>query len=99
MIERIWSDLPSFRAVEFSGGMNIVLADTNADSEETESTNGLGKSTLLRIIHFCLGSDLARDKTLSHPDLHGVTFSLSFGSDDFEFTVHRNTAGKVDRRR
>ena len=40
--------------------MNVVLADTNADSEETEGTNGLGKSTLLRIMHFCLGSDLAR---------------------------------------
>lgn len=92
MIRRIWSDLPTFRAVEFSQGMNIVLADTNADSEETESTNGLGKSTLLRIIHFCLGSDLARDKTLSHPDLHGVTFSLSFASGDLEFEVHRNTA-------
>jgi uncharacterized protein YydD (DUF2326 family) len=92
MIRRIWSDLSTFRAVEFSDGMNIVLADTNADSEETESTNGLGKSTLLRIIHFCFGSDLAKDKTLSHPDLHGVTFSLSFRSDDFEFEVHRNTA-------
>lgn len=92
MIRRIWSDLPTFRAVEFSDGMNIVLADTNADSEETESTNGLGKSTLLRIIHFCLGSDLARDKTLSHPDLQGVTFSLKFASGDVQFDVHRNTA-------
>lgn len=72
--------------------MNIVLADTNADSDETESTNGLGKSTLLRIIHFCFGSDLSRDKTLSHPDLHGVTFSLSFASGDLKFDVHRNTA-------
>lgn len=92
MINKIWSDLPTFRTVEFSEGMNIVLADTNADSEETESTNGLGKSTLLRIIHFCFGSDLARDKTLSHPDLHGVTFSLSFCSDDLEFIVHRSTS-------
>lgn len=92
MIRRIWSDLPTFRAVEFSDRMNIVLADTNADSEETESTNGLGKSTLLRIIHFCLGSDFARDKTLSHPDLHGVTFSLSIASSELGFEVHRNTA-------
>lgn len=92
MIRRIWSDLPTFREVKFGAAMNIVLADTNADSEETESTNGLGKSTLLRIIHFCLGSDLGKDKTLSHPDLNGVTFSLAFDSTDFGFTVHRNTA-------
>jgi len=92
MIKRIWSDLATFRAVSFEPGMNIVLADTNADSEETESTNGLGKTTLLRIVHFCLGADLNRDRTLSHPDLSGVTFSLEFGDADLACVVHRNTA-------
>lgn len=72
--------------------MNVVLADTNADSEETESTNGLGKTTLLRIIHFCLGGDFGKDRTLSHPDLHGTTFSLAFKQSDISFEVHRNTA-------
>jgi uncharacterized protein YydD (DUF2326 family) len=92
MIIRIWSDLPSFRAVSFEDGMNVVLADTNADSDETESTNGLGKTTLLRIIHFCLGSDLAKDRCLSHPDLHGVTFGLEFATPGFVCTVERSTA-------
>lgn len=92
MIKRIWSSLPSFRPVAFSPTMNIVLADTNADSIETESTNGLGKSTLLRIMHFCLGSDFSKDRTLSHPDLHGVTFSLEFDESDIDCVVHRNTA-------
>lgn len=92
MIKRVWSDLSTFRSVNFSGGMNIVLADTNADSEETESTNGLGKTTLLRIIHFCLGSDFRREKTLSHPDLSGVTFYLEFCIDGTDFQISRNTA-------
>src|SRR3546814_18912762 len=73
-------------------GMNIVLADTNADSEETESTNGLGKTTLLRIIHFCLGSDFRREKALSHPDLAGVTFYLEFRIEETNYQVSRNTA-------
>src|SRR3546814_4335271 len=72
--------------------MNIVLADTNADSEETESTNGLGKTTLLRIIHFCLGSDFRREKALSHPDLAGVTFYLEFRIEETNYQVSRNTA-------
>lgn len=92
MITKIWSDLPTFRAVEFGPTMNVVLADTNADSEETESTNGLGKTTLLRIIHFCLGSDFAKERTLSHPDLYRVTFSLAFRERGISFEVHRNTA-------
>ena len=92
MIKRIWSDLATFRSVNFAGGMNIVLADTNADSEETESTNGLGKTTLLRIIHFCLGSDFRREKTLSHPDIVGVNFYLEFCIDETDYQVSRNTA-------
>lgn len=92
MITKIWSDLSTFRTVKFGNEMNIVLADTNADSEETESTNGLGKTTLLRIIHFCLGGDFAKDRTLSHPDLNGTTFSLAFQEREISFEVHRNTA-------
>jgi uncharacterized protein YydD (DUF2326 family) len=70
----------------------VVLADTTEDSKETESTNGLGKTTLIRIIHFCLGSDLARDKALNHPDLAGVTFGLDLQVGGALVTVSRNTS-------
>jgi uncharacterized protein YydD (DUF2326 family) len=92
MIRRVWSDLASFKEATFEGGFNVVLADTSEDSTETESTNGLGKTTLLRIIHFCLGSELARDKTLSHPDLKGVTFGLDLEVDGKIASVSRNTS-------
>lgn len=92
MILRVWSDLASFREVSFEAGFNVVLADRTADSEETESTNGLGKTTLLRIIHFCLGSDQARDKVLSHPKLKNVTFSLDLLYNGKTATVSRNTS-------
>lgn len=97
MILRVWSDLPTFREVTFGPAMNIVLADRGADSEETESTNGLGKTTLLRIIHFCLGSDISRDKVLSHPDLTGVRFGIDLVVDDTRHSVSRatNTPGIV----
>jgi uncharacterized protein YydD (DUF2326 family) len=92
MIGRVWSDLASFKEAKFEDGFNVVLADTSEDSTETESTNGLGKTTLLRVIHFCLGSDLARDKTLSHPDLSGVTFGLDFEIDGRVVSASRNTS-------
>ena len=50
MIRRVWSDLPTFNTVAFEAGFNVVLAETAEDSKETESTNGLGKTTLVRII-------------------------------------------------
>jgi uncharacterized protein YydD (DUF2326 family) len=95
MILRVWSDLDTFREVSFQSGLNMVLADKTDDSEETESTNGLGKTMLIRIIHFCLGSDLARDKALSHPKLKGVTFGLDLLYEGSEVSASRNTAAPL----
>src|SRR5580704_17522036 len=92
MIRRVWSDLATFKEARFDAGFNVVLADTAEDSKETESTNGLGKTTLIRIIHFCLGNDLARDKALNHPDLAGVTFGLDLQTGEALVTVYRNMA-------
>lgn len=92
MIRRIRSDLVSFRAVEFQAGMNVVLADQAKDADETESTNGLGKTTLIRIIQFCLGSELNRDKVLNHPELLNTTFMMDFVVGGIDQTVARNTS-------
>jgi uncharacterized protein YydD (DUF2326 family) len=92
MLKRIRSSLPSFNEVPLTGGMNVILADRAKDSEETESTNGLGKSTLVRIIHFCLGSDFSREKVLDHPELKGVIFYLDFEWNGIDCTIARSTA-------
>jgi len=91
MITNIRSSLDDFRTGSFVAGMNIVLADTAEDADETESTNGLGKTTLIRITQFCLGGDVARDKVLSHPDLNGVSFGMTFVWGGLEIEVDRKT--------
>jgi uncharacterized protein YydD (DUF2326 family) len=91
MITRIYSSLPTFREITLTSGMNVILADRADDSEETESTNGLGKTTLLRIIHFCLGSDLGRDKVLTHPKLKDVTFGITVFYDGTSIDIQRST--------
>jgi uncharacterized protein YydD (DUF2326 family) len=92
MIIRVWSDLATFREVAFEDEMNVVLADRGQDSDENESTNGLGKTTLLRIIQFCLGSDSARDRVLTHPDLADVTFGIDLKLEDKVYSLKRNTS-------
>ncbi|MBZ9737164.1 DUF2326 domain-containing protein [Mesorhizobium sp. CA18] len=91
MITEVRSDLPDFRTAHFEPGMNIVLAEIAADSTEHESTNGLGKTTLIRIIHFCLGGSIARDRVLSHPALAGVSFGLTFTHEGRDIRVDRRT--------
>jgi uncharacterized protein YydD (DUF2326 family) len=56
MIHAVRCDHPSFNTVHFKSGFNIVLADKTSQSSIKDSRNGLGKSLLIEIIHFCLGS-------------------------------------------
>jgi uncharacterized protein YydD (DUF2326 family) len=72
--------------------MSVVLANRSKDSDENESTNGLGKTTLLRIMTFVIGSDLSRDKVLSHPDLAGVEFGIDLELAGKIYSAGRNTS-------
>ena len=55
MIYEVSSSSPTFRTVRFTDGVNIVVADKGEKSSINNSRNGLGKTTLIEIIHFCLG--------------------------------------------
>ncbi len=55
MILRVRANREEFNQVSFSEGFNVVVADITKQSTEKDSRNGLGKTTLLNIIHFCLG--------------------------------------------
>lgn len=57
MLRRIYANNIGFKAIEFEAGLNIILADRKKESSQKDSRNGLGKTTLLRIINFCLGGD------------------------------------------
>jgi uncharacterized protein YydD (DUF2326 family) len=92
MIRRITSSLSTFKSVEFAPGFNVVLADRTMDSTKKDTRNGLGKSTLVDTIHFCLGGSLSRATSrLAHPKLSGYIFSLDLDLDGRSLTVSRRT--------
>ena len=64
MITKVRSNMPSFREISFEPGFNVVLADRTKEATKTDSRNGLGKITLLDIIHFCLGSGTRKNQGL-----------------------------------
>lgn len=57
MIYSISCDQPSCKAIEFKPGFNVILAERTKEATNRDSRNGLGKSTLIEIIHFCLGGN------------------------------------------
>ncbi|WP_428055552.1 DUF2326 domain-containing protein [Candidatus Avelusimicrobium fimicolum] len=83
----------SFKTIVFKPGINIILGKmVSQDSQDTY--NGVGKTLLLRLIHFCLGSQ--PDETLKK-DLAGWTFTLQFEINDIPYSVTRgiDCQGKV----
>ena len=90
MIKAIRCDQPSFRTVHLSAGMNIILADRTHEETKQDSRNGLGKSSLIEVIHFCLGSDFARSG-LTSTALRGWTFSLDLEIAGKLISIARNT--------
>ncbi len=94
MIRAVRCNHTSFKTVEFRPGFNVVLADRTEESGSKDSRNGLGKSTLIEIIHFCLGSTLPKAKGLDSRNLLGWAFSLELTLSNQVITVTRNTADK-----
>ncbi len=92
MIKAVRCDKPSFKTVHFKPGFNVVLAERTQVSTDRDSRNGLGKSTLIEIIHFCLGSSTRPNEGLRVPELHDWTFTLELILRGKEFAVSRNTA-------
>jgi len=90
MIHWIRADREQFMHVEFTDGFNVVLADSSETSSDKDSRNGLGKSTLIDIIHFLLGSDPDKGSALRQEPLRGWTFEMSVDLRGQEVVVRRN---------
>ena len=91
MIVAVRSNMPSFKEVEFHPGFNVVLADRTKESTSRDSRNGLGKTTLIEIIHFCLGGQTRRNQGLMVTPLKGWTFTLEMRVNGRELLVTRGT--------
>jgi len=80
----------SFRTVNFDRGLNVILADRTKEETKKQSRNGLGKSTFLELIHFCLGGEFKGPVVA--PALNGWVFSLDLEIQGKPVTVSRDTA-------
>lgn len=75
MIHSISSNNPSFREVQFDKGLNVVIAKRKETSGVKKTTNSTGKSTLIAIINFCLGSNSTKS-SLNVEELFGWNFTM-----------------------
>lgn len=92
MIHAVRANQASFKTVEFTSGCNVVMADRTKESTKKETRNGLGKSTLLEIIHFCLGASATTKQGLLVDTLAGWEFTLDLTLQGEQISVTRSTA-------
>lgn len=97
MIYEVSSSSSTFRTVRFTDGVNIIVADKGEKSSINNSRNGLGKTTLIEIIHFCLGAKFDKNSRLSVPELFDWDFSIDLDINGTRIIAKRyiNDPGKI----
>lgn len=91
MIKAVRCDKPSFREVRFKPGFNVILAERVGEATDKDSRNGLGKTTLIEIIHFCLGASTKKNEGLRVKELENWTFILDISLKGKDYSIYRNT--------
>ena len=54
-LKNLGSDDPRFKNLTFHKGMNLVLAEKTRHSSDTDSRNGAGKTSIVRLLRYLLG--------------------------------------------
>ena len=96
---KVHSNQASFRTVEFNKtGLSFVVAKQKnpGSSEKGKTYNGVGKSLLVRIIHFCFGASTKSYKIFCEK-LPEWEFSIDYEIDNKKYTAKRatNNPGKI----
>jgi uncharacterized protein YydD (DUF2326 family) len=88
---KVYSNKESFRTVKFNeSGLSFIVAQQKNPESSTkgQTYNGVGKSLLVRIIHFCLGANA--DNSFCDK-LRGWEFYVDFIIDRNKYTAKRST--------
>lgn len=77
MISSVTANKETFKSVTFRPGLNLILAERAVGSTDQDSRNAVGKTTLLHIIHHCLGANLTGH--LRKPMLRDEAWEFTLG--------------------
>jgi uncharacterized protein YydD (DUF2326 family) len=84
--------MPNFKEVNFNlNGITIITGNSSVNNQKDKSYNGVGKSFIIELVHFCLGAD---PKGNWCEKIDNIDFYLDFIHDNKEYKIKRNTKEK-----
>ncbi|MEI6166737.1 MAG: ABC-three component system protein [bacterium] len=76
MIHSISSSLTTFKNLEFTHGLNVLIAQKESGATEKQTRNRAGKTSLIEIIHFLTGSEAGKDSLFRGEAVAGEMFGI-----------------------
>src|SRR6266536_481280 len=76
MLRQLSASDPRFKTIDFRPGLNVLVADTTTASSDTDSRNSAGKSSMIELLHFLLGSSGDANSLPAHRALRNIDFRL-----------------------
>jgi uncharacterized protein YydD (DUF2326 family) len=92
VIAAVRANKSTFRTVRFKPGLNLIFAERTKESTVKDSRNGLGKSTVIEIIHFCLGGRATSGKGIMRDELSDWVFSVDVELGGQAWTLTRSVS-------
>lgn len=92
ILKRIYSNTNLFSEIKFKPGINIIEGVIDRSKSKHRGLNGIGKSTLVRLIDFALISDTSKGSYFDVRDYdflkpHSVT--LEFEAEGMSYYINR----------
>ena len=75
MIHSLSSDLPSFKRLTLSPGLNNLLAEKSAGATDRQTRNGAGKTSFVELINFLFAGNCGPDSIFRSAELVSSTFA------------------------
>ena len=90
MIHRIHSSLSSFKTLALRPGLNVLVAKKEHGASDKQTRNRAGKTSLIEIVHFLMGSNVRKDSLFRSEALVSESFGLELDLGGERLRVERS---------